>query len=99
MTGQIDTGDIVRHGPTGEEWVVALVDGSRLSWCGWPEGYADLADCALVRKATPQQRLQLLREMAQVDGLDHRARYARRRLAEGDAPASSAPTEEKRGTL
>ena len=34
----IDTGDTVKHGPTGETWVVAYVQGDRLAWCGWPEG-------------------------------------------------------------
>ena len=38
---EIDTGDVVRHAPTGETWTVALVDRDRLSWCGWPEGTAD----------------------------------------------------------
>ena len=78
----IDTGDIVRHGPTGEEWTVAMVEGDRLSWCGWPEGSANLSDCTLEYKATAEQQLQLLREMSKIDGLDHRGRYARRRLAE-----------------
>ncbi len=49
----IDTGDIVLHGPTEERWVVACVQGDRLSWVGWPEGTALLSDCTLVEKATP----------------------------------------------
>lgn len=77
----IDTGDVVRHGPTGEEWIVACVQGDRLSWCGWPEGMAALADCTLVRKATPEDRDKLLREMAAIGGSDHRQRYAQTRLA------------------
>jgi hypothetical protein len=40
----IDTADHVLHGPSGETWVVAYVEGDRLAWCGWPEGEAKLAD-------------------------------------------------------
>jgi hypothetical protein len=52
----IDTGDYVRHGPAGEEWVVAYVRGDRLAWCGWPSGLAALADCTLIEKAAPGDR-------------------------------------------
>ena len=33
----IDTADHVKHGPSGETWVVAYVEDDRLAWCGWPE--------------------------------------------------------------
>lgn len=78
---EIDTGDIVRHEPTGEEWVVAYVKGERLAWCGWPEGEAKLSDCTLVKKATDQSRDSLLKDMAEIAGGDARARYARERLS------------------
>jgi hypothetical protein len=81
QTECIDTGDVVLHTPTGEEWLVACVRGDRLSWCGWPEGMADLADCTLVRKATAKERHSLLAEMAHIGDSDHRGRYARDRLA------------------
>jgi hypothetical protein len=80
----IDTGDAVLHGPSGEGWIVACVRGDRLSWCGWPEGMADLSDCTLLRKATAEQRDALLAEMAKMQGGDHRGRYARERLAAGE---------------
>jgi len=80
MSADIDTADFVRHAPTGEEWVVACVRDDRLSWCGWPEGTAMLADCTLVRKATSEERDRLLHELATLDGSDHRGVYARRRL-------------------
>jgi hypothetical protein len=76
----IDTGDTVFHAPSGERWVVALVSGTRLSWCGWPEGTADLKDCTLIDKATPEERLELLNEMAAMGEPDHRGQYARRLL-------------------
>lgn len=84
----IDTGDSVRHGPTGETWVVAYVDGDNLAWVGWPEGEARLSDCTLIEKATPDERLRFLCMMA--DGgasADRRVRYAKRILAAMDSPA------------
>lgn len=77
----IDTGDHVRHGPTGEDWIVACVIGDKLSWCGWPEGMADLADCTLTCKATDEERDKLLHDLARINSADHRCRYAQRRLA------------------
>ena len=76
----IDTADIVRHGPTGEDWTVAFVQDGKLAWCGWPEGFADLADCTLVKAATDDERKSLLEDMARIDGNDSRGRYARWRL-------------------
>lgn len=83
---QIDTADIVRHEPSGEEWVVACVNGEYLSWAGWPEGRAKLADCTLVRKATPEKRELLLQDLARINGSDHRCAHARAVLAAAQAP-------------
>jgi hypothetical protein len=80
MNTEIDTGDTVFHEPTGELWAVACVIGDRLSWCGWPEGTATLAECHLVKKATAERRDVVLGDLAAVQGGDHRARYARERL-------------------
>lgn len=71
------TGDHVVHRPTGETWVVAYVDGDRLSWCGWPEGRADVADCERVHVATDDEHAALVREIAAVAN-DHRAGAVRR---------------------
>lgn len=79
-TVEIDTGDSVFHVPTGENWLVAYVDGERLAWCGWPEGTAALADCRLVRKATPEERERLLRQIASGSGDGARQRHARNKL-------------------
>lgn len=76
----IDTGDVVFHTPTGETWTVAYVVDGRLAWCGWPNGEAALVDCVLVRKATVDDRLRLLVDMANITGNDSRGRYARWRL-------------------
>ena len=72
----LDTGDRILHRPTGETWIVACVQGDRLSWCGWPRGTAALSDCTLVKKATAEERHKLLREMAEMSTSDHRQRYA-----------------------
>ncbi len=84
----IDTADHVLHGPSGETWVVAYVDGDRLAWCGWPEGEAKLADCTLLKKATTAQRDKLLLELADCTN-DRRGRYARQRLGLSDCPRTS----------
>ena len=75
----IDTGDEVLHRPTGETWLVAFVKGDRLAWCGWPAGTVPLGECRLVRKATRDERANLLQEMARTPG-DFRGDYARERL-------------------
>lgn len=75
----IRCGDSVKHGPTGETWLVAYVDGDYLAWCGWPEGEAKLADCELVRSCTDEEHRKLLIAiMAGADG--KRARMAQRLL-------------------
>lgn len=81
MIEQIDTGDHVHHGPSNEDWVVACVEGENLSWCGWPEGWAKISDCSVIRKATADEREKLLRQMADMrTPRDHRCRYAHRIL-------------------
>lgn len=79
----IDTGDHVRHVPSGEEWVVAYVRNDRLVCCGWPESAAALSDCELVKKASAEDRKSLLEQMR--DTRDSRGVYAQMRLA-AEAP-------------
>lgn len=74
----IDTGDHVRHEPSGEEWLVAYVRGDRLVCCGWPESMAALSDCTLVKKATRSDRRALLGQMVGIGG--SRDAYAREAL-------------------
>lgn len=85
----IDTADTVLHKPTGERWVVACVSGKHLSWCGWPEGMAELSDCELVEKATPEARDELLAKLAAMQDehgrRDHRKSYAMHRLSPNSA--------------
>lgn len=77
---QIDTADTVFHEPSGETWLVAGVKEGRLMWCGWPPGYADVANCRLVEKATPEKRRQLLQDLSQMQGDDTRKLHALRVL-------------------
>ena len=76
----IDTGDVVTHCPSGEEWLVAYVDGDHLTACGWPLTRARVSDCVLTRKATTEQRDELLHHMAAISTNDARRDYARRAL-------------------
>ena len=77
----IDVGDVALHAPSGETWLVGAVVDDRLYWCGWPfGGNAALSDCALKRKATPEQRDRLLRELADGDGGERPRVLARMRL-------------------
>lgn len=84
MSESIDTGDVVYHRPTREEWVVAIVEGDRLYWCGWPPGSANLSDCELRKKAEPGEALVLLAQLAEMQpddgGYDARKSLALARL-------------------
>lgn len=57
-------GDVVRHKPSGEEWVVAWCDGDDLAWCGWPNGVARTSDCDLIRAASDEQHMKVCRDVA-----------------------------------
>jgi hypothetical protein len=80
------TGDYVKHGPTGETWVVAYVDGPDLAWSGWPEGVARVADCTLVKACSDEEHEAHLREWADKPhrrdsgGTDHRHFVCKRQL-------------------
>jgi hypothetical protein len=95
----IDTGDTVRHGPSGEEWVVAYVSGDHLVCCGWPQTSALLSDCILLEKATAEERSKRLAEMASISESDSRGDHARRTIENERVPtpaslaAHPAPTD------
>ena len=77
---EIDTGDIVCHQPTGEHWVVAQVKDDKLSWFGWPAGWASLSDFTLVSKAGEEDRVRHLKELTTSN--HHCSDWARDRLKE-----------------
>jgi hypothetical protein len=80
----VRAGDIVHHEPTGEDWVVAYVDGEYLGWCGWPAGEAKLSDCWLKKTCTDEEHLHRLQEIAKSDG--KRARRANLALEQLTGP-------------
>lgn len=91
----IDVCDVVHHAPSGENWVVACVDGDRLYWFGYPfGGSAALSDCQLVHKASPVDMQKALVKLAELKGFEVPILRARARLTQlapdaGDSAASS----------
>lgn len=77
-------GDHVLHGPSGETWVVAYVDGDYIAWCGWPAGEAKVSDCTLVKPCSDEEHLELLHKLAKSDG--KRASQAKVALAKRGNP-------------
>jgi len=61
----IRTGDSVKHGPSGETWQVAWADYERgeISWVGWPDGCAKLADVTLVERCSDDKHRDLVRSL------------------------------------
>lgn len=77
----IDVGDYVHHGPSNEDWIVAAVDGDRLYWCGWPfGGSAELSDCTLIEEATEENRMKLLKELAEKNTSERPIVMAKQRI-------------------
>lgn len=85
----IDTGDVVRHIPSSEHWIVAYVDGDRLAWAGWPQGTLPLAEFELVEKALPKYRDTVLAQMlaSQFGPFVEHARQALGSTPDADADA------------
>lgn len=81
-------GDHVKHGPTGETWVVSWAEGEHMSWSGWPEGQADVKDCTVIKECSDEEHEAALREWADTPhyrdhgGLDHRHLVCKRQLEE-----------------
>ena len=75
-------GDRVKHGPTGETWIVAYVDGDYMAWCGWPEGEAKVSDCTLTETCSDDEHRKRLEEIAKSSG--KRAQRAQAALLELD---------------
>lgn len=60
-------GDVVKHRPSGETWVLAWGDKERneVSACGWPESIAKMSDCDLIEAASDEEHLKMLKEWAE----------------------------------
>lgn len=77
-------GDAVKHGPTGETWVLAADQhGDDVVCAGWPESIAKAADCTLVEAATDDQRREMLMRVAESCTDQIRGSWARADLAKG----------------
>lgn len=73
-------GDVVAHGPSGEEWVLACdEEAGRVCPAGWPNSMADARDCTLVERASDHARIEMLRQASALN--DNRGEAARRALA------------------
>ena len=58
------TGDVVRHIPSGEEWLVAWADSTELIACGWPETFAKVEDCELIEACSDDEHWTLVKAVA-----------------------------------
>lgn len=70
-------GDVVKHGPTGETWVLGTdEEAGRVYPLGWPETIALASNCDLIRAAEDEERLAILTRLSQIDGCDYRKSVA-----------------------
>ena len=53
-------GDVVFHRPSGEEWMVAAVDGKFFYAAGWPETLALVSDVGPVRAASDAEHVRMV---------------------------------------
>ncbi len=82
----IRAGDSVKHRPSGETWLVAVVVGKDLYWYGWPEGYAHVEDCDLIVACDDEKHRKALEDWgaklhySDRGFVDSRSCYAREQL-------------------
>jgi hypothetical protein len=63
------TGDVVKHEPSTEEWVLATDEHNGRVWTyGWPESPANVDELSLIEAASDESRLKSLRDFAKHDG-------------------------------
>jgi len=66
MVRPLVAADVVRHGPTGEKWILACdQDRGEVMPCGWPMSIAFAKDCELVKSATEDERAAMLKTWAE----------------------------------
>lgn len=75
-------GDVVKHIPTGETWIVTATKGDDLIPGGWPESVAKEADCVMISPASNADHRYWLRETLQSQDNNMRARWAEQNLIE-----------------
>ncbi len=76
----IDTADHVFHIPTGEVWVTAFVRNGKLACCGWPLSMEPIENFLVHKKASEDERMKLLEDMANMSEGDARTIYAQDKL-------------------
>lgn len=75
-------GDIVKHNPTGEEWVLAVdQEDDRVMPNGWPETLAYASDCEIVKRSTDSERREYIETWATKNTGDYRTLKAKRQLS------------------
>ena len=85
-------GDQVKHGPTGECWLLAFGDTEdgtgKVSPCGWQETLAEASDCTLLKAATDDEADEMRRKWSdmRVAGMDIRKSICRTYLMAADQP-------------
>jgi len=83
--------DIVRHDPSGEDWVLAVdEENGRVQPCRWPPTIADAKDCTLSTPATDEQRLVMLADWTDEHERDLRTHTARRQISSANTKVSRA---------
>jgi hypothetical protein len=66
-------GDIIRHKPSGEKWLVAKVcENGGIIAAGWPCTYAETSDCELIEVCEDIQHADMLRRLASLPHDDPR---------------------------
>lgn len=76
-----DTADRIRHRHSGEEFTVACSHDGYIYTCGTPSRTFHEDYCELVKKASHDDKMDLLQKMASVQSRQHRPVCARERLA------------------
>ena len=85
--------DIVRHDPSGEDWVLAVdEENGRVQPCRWPPTIADAKDCTLSTPATDEQRLVMLADWTDEHERDLRTHTARRQISSANSQEQGAKT-------
>lgn len=68
MTTPFRCGDIVRHKPTGETWVVAWDSDGTIAPAGWPDCRGLTSDCEMVRAASDEEHVKSVDDWLGVKG-------------------------------
>ena len=76
MTAAMRCGDVVRHIPTGEEWLVAYADhdSGYMAAAGWPQERARISDCEIVERCSDDEHADHVKAWAARSTSDHRVR-------------------------